>query len=148
MARLFKHLSNDNQLSIREYASDKIGVHPSAALIKTLDFQVNIEDASWKNPCTEVYAADMDYFITKDCARPGWFTDSRSRELSRSLKFDHNQYDERNFPQHFDIGLVWDKLLQNDEIESMGNEDTRSYPNGLPVSDTPHGWGWLQNRAD
>ena len=138
MARLFKHLSNDNQLLIREYASDKIGVHPSAALIKTLDFQVSIEDASWKKPCTEVYAADMDYFITKDLRTIG----------HRRLTFPHNQYDERNFPQHFDIGLVWDKLLQNDEIESMGNEDTRSYPNGLPVSDTPHGWGWLQNRAD
>ena len=139
MARLFKHLSDDNQLLIREYASDKIGVHPSAALIKTLDFQVIREDAPWRDACTEVYAADMDYFITKDL---------RSRELAHRLKFYHNQYDERNFPQHFDIDLVWDKLLQNDEIESMGNEDIRSYPNGLPVSDTPHGWGWLQNRAD
>ena len=125
MARLFKHLSNDNQLLIREYASDQIGVHPSAALIKTLVFQVD-EHAS-----TQVYAAEMDYFITKDLRRIG----------HRRLTFPHNQYDERNFPQHFDIDLAWDNLLQNDEIESMGNEDTRSYPNGLPVSDTTHGWG-------
>ena len=138
MARLFKHLSDDNQLLIREYASDKIGVHPSAALTKTLEFDVNLQDAPRRYACTHVYAAEMDYFITKDLRSIG----------HRRLTFCHNQYDERNFPQHFDIDLVWDKLLQNDEIESMGNEDTRTYPNGMPVSDTPHGWGWLQNRAD
>ena len=68
MARLFKHLSDDNQLLIREYASDKIGVHPSAALMKTLDFQVKLEDAPWRYACTEVYAAEMDYFNSKMAA--------------------------------------------------------------------------------
>ena len=128
MARLFKHLSDDNQALIREYASDKIGVHPTAALIKTLDFVV-------RDDCTQVHAT-RGHFITKE------------REFAHRLKFYHNQYDERNFPHYFAIDMVWDKLLQNDEIESMGNEDTRSYPNGMPVVDTPHGWGWLRESFD
>ena len=59
------------------------------------------------------------------------------------LTFYHNQLDGHNLPHHFSMDLVWDKLLQNDEIEAMGNEDVRSYPNGMPASDTQHGWGWL-----
>ena len=134
MARLFKHLSYDNQALIREYASDRVGIHPTASLIKTLEFDVNLQDAPRRYACTHVYAAETDHFIPKN---------PRSTDYRR-LTFYHNQFDERNFPQHFDIDLVWDNLLQNDEIESMGNEDTRTYPNGMPVVDTPHGWGWLR----
>ena len=134
----FKQLSDDNLALIREYASDKIGIHPTAALIKTLDFRV-FEGIPGLVDCTEISTTDMDYFISKD--------GGPRRRGHRLLTFFHNQYDERNFPQHFDIDLVWDILLKNHEIESMGNEDTRSFPNGMPASDTSHGWGWLNDRA-
>ena len=134
----FKQLSDDNLALIKEYASDKIGVHPTAALIKTLDFQ--FVDTIGNVSYTNVGATGMDYFIVNSRF---W----RRSIFPDSLQFYHETFDERNFPQHFDIDLVRDNLRQQDEIEAMGREDARLYPEGMPESDKTHGWGWLNDRA-
>ena len=128
-------LSPDNLQSIKEFASDKIGVHPTAALIKTLDFQViknfpRLGNLPWINDCTIIVSSCSDHFIKRG-------------GIDHILTFYHDQFDERNFPQHFSIDFVWDKLLLNDEIQSMASEDLRLYPNGVPKSDQIHGHGWL-----
>ena len=127
---LSKELSDEIQNMIKEFASDKVGVHPTAALIKTLTFATVVNSGV---ACTAVHAQDNDYFH--------YVTVQEFSDRTSQLNFYHD--DERNCPQHFDIDLVWDELLQNDEILAMGNEDTRSYPSGMPLSDTQHGWGWL-----
>ena len=55
MTTLFKNLSDDNHALIREYASDKVGIHQTAALIKTLTFQVNEQDLPWRYACTVAF---------------------------------------------------------------------------------------------
>ena len=58
MTRLFKHLLDDNQLLIREFTSDKVGIHQTAALIKTLEFDV-------RDDCTQVHATMGHFFFTR-----------------------------------------------------------------------------------
>ena len=117
---LSKELSDEIQNIIGEFASDKVGVHPTAALIKTLRFDV-------EDNCTFVIHV----------------IEANHIQITRIRTFFHEQFDERNFPQHFDINLVWDNLREQDETEAMGNEDIRQYPHGLPESAVQHGWGWL-----
>ena len=131
MSRLLKALPDDVRKLIREYASDK-ALHRKheADLISTLIFLTS-KSLPDNYLCTLVSSTvPCTYFIIEN-----W--------LSYHLRFVHNQFDERNFPQHFDISLVWDNLRQQDEIEAMAREDTRLYPEGMPESDKPHGWGWL-----
>ena len=130
MSRLLKALPDDVRKLIREYASDKV-LHRKheADLISALTFRTG--EALLDNYLyTGVTTAGPTYFINQNGS-------------SYHLRFTHDQFDERNFPQHFDIGLVWDNLRQQDEIEAMGREDARLYPEGMPESDKPHGWGWL-----
>ena len=108
---LSKKLSDEIQNIIKEFASDKVGVHPTAALIKTLRFDV-------EDNCTFVIHV----------------RETKNLQITRTLTFFHEQFDERNFPQHFDICLTWDNLRQQDETEAMGNEDSRLYPQGMPDS--------------
>ena len=64
MSRLFKNLPDDTQLLIREYASDRVGIRPCAAIIKTLEF-IEIVDDPLRDPCTIVIADITDYFIPR-----------------------------------------------------------------------------------
>ena len=130
MSRLLKPLPGDVRQLIRQYASDKtLHRKHEADLIGALTFRTS-ESLLDNYLYTGVSATSPTYFINEN-----W--------LSHNLRFLHNQFDERNFPQHFDISLVWDNLRQQDEIEPMGREDARLYPEGMPESDKPHGWGWL-----
>ena len=118
---LSKKLSDEIQSIIKEFASDKVGVHPTAALIKTLRFDV-------EDNCTFVIHV----------------RETKSLQITRTLTFFHELFDERiHSLEHFDINLDWNNLRQQDEIEAMGNEDSRLYPQGMPESDLQHGWGWL-----
>ena len=126
---------------IQEYKSDKVGIHPTAPLIKSLIFrQTGVNGIHFPDghASTAVGAVAPTYFIKRH--------DMWGIQSPMWLRFCHSQYDERNFPQHFDISLVWDNLQQQDEIEAMGAEDNRLYPQGMPTSDTPHGWGWLNHQ--
>ena len=134
----FKKLSHENLELIKEFTSDKVQAHLAAALIKSLSFrQARFQQVN--GMYTFVYAQNDDYFIAKsELQLENWAV-----QHLESLNFHHAQFDERNFPQHFDIQRTWDNMRQQDETEAMGNEDTRSYPSGMPPSDTQHGWGWL-----
>ena len=124
-----KALPDDVRELICEYASDKVlNRKHEADLISALTFRTHeclLDDYMY----TAVLATSPTYFI--------------NGAASHYLYFRHQQFDERNFPQHFDINLVWENLRQQDESEAMGREDTRLYPAGMPESDRPEGWGWL-----
>ena len=134
MSRLLATLPDDVRGHIRGYASDKtLHRQREANLISSLNFWISRPDEFYwfsKYQNTIVVAAAPDYFIKRDplTSRPS---------DPEFMRFIHNQFDERNFPQHFDISLTWDNLRQQDEIEAMGNEDTRLFPEGLPASVEP-----------
>ena len=67
---------------------------------------------------------------------------------SHMLEFYHEQFDERNFPWQFHPCLKWDNSREQDEIEAMGAEDTRLYPDGMPASLPPPWWWWSATVQD
>ena len=139
MSRLLKKLPEDVRELIREYASDKtLHRKHEADLISALTFRT---DKQLFSPYlyTCVTTPPTVYFN----AMSADFMDVRTRR--RTLHFRHEQFDERNFPQHFDIGVVWDELRQQDAIEAMNREDRWLFPDGMPESDQIHGYGWLNH---
>ncbi len=129
---------------IQEYASDRVTCRAhESALISALAFRPREADEirgrpyTFGIPSTVVDAPLGSYFVTSPLYM--W----RPRRRSKQLRFQHDQFNEHNFPQHFGIDKIWPTLREQDETEAMGAEDTRLYPGGLPASAQPHGWGWL-----
>ena len=110
MTCLRKVLPLEVQELVKAYASDKIGVHPTAALIKRLKFQpIFPEFRGLVLPATLVQCPQgAGYFMHLPY-----------------LEFVHHKFDERNFPAFFYISLRWDNMRRQDEIEAMGAEDIR-----------------------
>ena len=125
MACLRKVLPLEVQELVQAYASDKVGVHPTATLIKSLRFRPNFPDPE----CLENFpSCSMLASTLVQCPLgAGRFTHPNLRfyNTDRYLRFIHREFDERNFPQRFDISLRWDNMRQQDEIEAMGAEDVR-----------------------
>ena len=112
---------------IHEYTSDKVGIHPTATLIKSLVFrQTGVNGIHWPDghASTAVGANAPTYFIN---APNMWGFPNHIW-----LRFCHDQYDERNFPQHFDISLKWDSICVQDEIEALVADEVQIYREGLP----------------
>ena len=143
MSRLLKKLPEDVRELIREYSSDKtLHRKHEADLISALAFYTNdppsyFDQLFGRGLYTAATTPPTVYFKSVD------FANMRTRV--RTLRFRHNQFDERNFPQHFDIGVVWDNLHQQDAIEAMNREDRWLFPDGMPESDQIHGYGWLNH---
>ena len=132
MARFLQNIPETVSQLINEYASDKVGTHPSASLIKRLYFRLSRPGEFRRDgyQSTVVETRVPEYFI-KPPTMAGWL---RQPDL---IRFIHGQFDERNFPQHFDVRLTWENLRKQDEIEAMGKEDLRLYPEGMPAAVEP-----------
>ena len=117
---------------VRDYASDRVGTHMSADMIKGLIFDRDVTDLFFHPRVRVRCDGRMEYFIRPE--RP--YPESRDWYPSYFIDFEYAQYDERNFPQHFDISLFWPNSRQQDEMEAMGAEDSRIYPVGMPSSVT------------
>ena len=126
--------------AIQDYASDRVTCRAhESALISALIFRPSEADEFRGDgiPSTVVDAPLGIYFRRSPLYM--W----RPRRRSTQIRFQHDQFNEHNFPQHFGIYKIWPTLREQDETEAMGGEDTRLYPGGLPASAQPHGWGWL-----
>ena len=109
-----KILPPDVKDLVKAYASDKVGVHPAAALIKTLKFSQSFGNE--RLPSTVVQCP----------RRVGHFMNANRRFFNSSTsyrRYIHTDFDERHFLHHFDISLRWDNMREQDEIEAMGAED-------------------------
>jgi len=130
---------------IQEFASDRVTCRAhEAALISALSFRQSEADEFGGRPhytsgipATVVTAPLGTYFGRSPLYM--W----RSRRRSQQIRFQHDQFDEHNFPQHFGINETWPTLREQDETEAMGAGDARLYPGGCDASARPHGWGWL-----
>jgi len=123
--------------AIQEYASDRVTCRAhESALISALAFRPN-EAGDFGVPSTVVDAPLGISFSRSPLYM--W----RPRRRSTQIRFQHNQFNEHNFPLHFGIDKIWPTLREQDETEAMGAEDTRLYPRGCVASAQPHGWGWL-----
>ena len=120
---------------VRAYASDRVGTHMSADMIKGLIFDRDVTDLFFHPRVRVRCDGRMEYFIRPE--RP--YPESRDWYPSYFIDFEYAQYDERNFPQHFDISLFHPNTREQDETEAMGAEDSRLYPDGMPAADTPRG---------
>ena len=139
LSRALSGLPTDVREYIQEYASDRVTCRAhEAALISALSFhQSETDEFGGPAPATVVAAPLGAYFVRSPLKL--W----RPLRRSHRLRFQRDQFDEHNFPQHFGLDKTWPTLREQDETEAMGAEDTRLYPEGLPASARPHGWGWL-----
>ena len=112
-----ENLPDDIKMLIKEYSSDRIGVHPTAGLIKNLTFRHSLPHEFHNDGYESTVVETHNYFIKK----PGmWIV--RDPNI---LRFCHNQFDERNFPEYFDISLRWENMLEQDEIERLRDLGSR-----------------------
>ncbi len=145
LSRALSGLPTDVREYIQEYASDRVTCRAhEAALISALSFHQSEADEFGGRPhyTPGIPATVVTAPLGTNFGRSPlnvW----RSRRRSQQIRFQHDQFDEHNFPQHFGIDETWSTLREQDETEAMGAEDTRLYPGGLPASARPHGWGWL-----
>ena len=145
LSRALSGLPTDVREYIQEYASDRVTCRAhEAALISALSFHQSEADEFGGRPhyTPGIPATVVTAPLGTNFGRSPlnmW----RSRRRSQQIRFQHDQFDEHNFPQHFGIDETWSTLREQDETEAMGAEDTRLYPEGLPASARPHGWGWL-----
>ena len=145
LSRTLSSLPAEVQEHIRQYASDRVTCRAhESALISALSFHQSEADEFGGRPhhtpgipATVVTAPLGTYFGRSPLYM--W----RPRRRSQQLRFQHDQFNEHNFPQHFGIDKIWPMLREQDETEAMGGEDTRLYPGGCVASARPHGWGWL-----
>ena len=113
-----KILPPDVKDLVKAYASDKVGVHPAAALIKTLKFSQSSQCMTWPD--------GLHSTVVQCPRRVGHFMNANRRFFNSSTsyrRYIHTDFDERHFPHHFDISLRWDNMREQDEIEAMGAED-------------------------
>ena len=137
--RALDGLPADVREHIREYASDRVTCRAhEAALISALSFRRSEADEFGGRIPATVVTAPLGTNFGRSPLNV-W----RTRWRSQQIRFQHDQFDEHNFPQHFGIDETWSTLREQDETEAMGAEDTRLYPGGCPASAQPHGWGWL-----
>jgi len=134
--------------AIRDYASDRVTCRAhESALISALIFRPSEADEFRGDgiPSTVVEAPLGIYFRRSPWANVpmGPWGPMGPGSRSQQIRFQHDQFNEHNFPQHFGIYKIWPTLREQDETEAMGAEDTRLYPGGLLASAQPHGWGWL-----
>ena len=142
MSRLLKPLPEDVRQMIRAFASDRVGPYweSTAPLINGLQFsQQERVDYPRYYPIRTRVECDVrkEYFMKKD-----WLSANDEWTPSHMLEFSHEQFDERNFPWQFHPRLKWKNSREQDEIEAMGAEDTRLYPDGMPASVPPPWWWW------
>ena len=124
---------------VHDYASDRVGTHMTADMIKGLQFsqQERVVSPIFYPVRTRVECdRRMEYFIVPERGYP---VNRVLRPPTHHLDFEHAQFDERYFPQHFDISLFHPNTREQDETEAMGAEDSRLYPDGMPAADTPRG---------
>ena len=113
---------------VKAYASDKVGVHPAAALIKTLKFMQSSQyGLLWPDGLhsTVVQCPQLAGRFMKYPRSHGW-THPRVYRGTSYRRYIHTDFDERHFPQHFDISLRWENMREQDEIEAMGVQDYSS----------------------
>ena len=137
---------------IRDYASDKVGPYygSTSPLINGLQFSQQ-EKVYWPiyYPARTRVECNrrQEYFMKRD----EWSAFPDGWTPSHMLEFHHEQFDERNFPWHF---LPFrDEIHQcisckQDEIEAMGAEDSRLYPDGMPASAPTPWWWWSATSQD
>ena len=103
-------LREQGEGSINEYKYDRVGVHPTARLIQNLTFRHSQPHEFCRDGYESTVVETPGYFKKK----PGMWPDRDSS----ILRFCHNQFDERNLSQHFDISLSlrWENMLEQDEI--------------------------------
>ena len=118
---------------VRDYASDRVGTHMSADMIKGLIFDRDVTDLFFHPRVRVRCDGRMEYFTVPERGYP---VNRVLRPPTHYLDFEHAQFDERNFPQHFDISLFWPNSREQDETEAMGAEDSLIYPDGMPSSVT------------
>jgi len=117
-----KILPPDVKELVKAYASDKVGVHPAAALIKTLKFMQSSQYGL-------LWPDGLHSTVVQCPRRIGRFMNAHRRFFSQSTsyrRYIHTDFDERHFPQHFDISLRWENMREQDEIEAMGVQDYSS----------------------
>jgi len=133
---------------IRDYASDKVGPYygSTSPLINGLQFsqQPPVYSPIYYPVRTRVECdGRQEYFMKVGVwsAFPdaGWTP-------SHMLEFHHEQFDERNFPWHFRPPT--DRSSRHVEIEAMGAEDSRLYPDGMPASAPTPWWWWSATSQD
>ena len=111
-------LPDDIKMLINEYSSDRVGVHPTARLIKNLTFRHSLPHEFHNDGYESTVVETHVYFIK----RPNIWVPLQPN----ILRFCHNQFDERNFPEYFDISLrCWENMLEQDEIERLGELGSR-----------------------
>ena len=100
---------------IQEYRSDKVGVHPTAQLIKRLQFRNDAVNPNTGIESTLVIAYGPDCFY-----RRRWGLVSMYASATR--EYYHSDFDERIHPHHFGIHLGWENMMVQDDIEKQINE--------------------------
>ncbi len=132
---------------VHDYASDRVGTHMTADMIKGLQFsqQERVVSPIFYPVRTRVECdGHMEYFIKPVRLYP----EIRDWYPTHQLEFHHEQFDERNFPWQFHPCLKWDNSCEQDEMEAMGAEDSRLYPDGMPASVPPLSWWWSATPQD
>ena len=121
-----KILPPDVKELVKAYASDKVGVHPAAALIKTLKFMQSSQYGL-------LWPDGLHSTVVQCPQHVGRFVKShrslfgpRVYRSTSYRRYIHTDFDERHFPQHFDISLRWENMREQDEIEAMGVQDYSS----------------------
>ena len=117
----FKALPPETRDAIRAYASDRVTCRShEAALISGLTFRPSETHEFYGDqlPSTVVEAHGAVFLQRR-------FASSTIGAHLRQIRLLHGQYDERNFPQHFGLALIWPNLREQDETEEMGAEDMR-----------------------
>jgi hypothetical protein len=110
-------LPDDIQRLIKEYSSDRVGVHPSAQLIKELTFTPyggGGDGGGDSIHCTSVETDGNCYFRKPMRLYNDWMPTGR-------LRFFHSDFDERLHPHHFGIHLRWENMLEQDKIDTAFN---------------------------
>ena len=112
----FKILPPEVKELVKAYASDKVGIHPTATLVHQLIVRQSKPHEFYYDdlPSTVVHCPSHAYFMN---------IHPPSHSTWRYRRYMHTDFDERHHPQHFDISLRWDNMREQDEIEAMGAED-------------------------
>ena len=101
-------LPDDIQRLIREYSSDRVGVHATTRPIKELTPHCDWGDG-YDSTLVET---DGTCYFRREVDGTGWLPLRRLRLL-------RSDFDERRHPRHFRLHLRWENMLEQDEIERL-----------------------------
>ena len=103
-------LPDDIQRLIREYSSDRMGVHAAVRPIKEFTPHCDWGDGYDSTPVETDETCFFRKPVKVDGA--GWLPLGR-------LRFLHSDFDERHHPHHFGLHLRWENMRLQDQIERL-----------------------------